>query len=166
MQTDLMDAYKRVCGRCWNQREAYERMVMEPAPRYYITPKQAFQVLSPMMRGDFTQVKQMLKLKREMYYSLYDEVVKMAEQTQFVNKSLWFIVQFAVTRPAPRFYITPMRAKNIRGMLKNNMIDSNGKVIDEKMPSYVIMREKRRREAERKRKWKQERMSEGKTVTP
>lgn len=165
MLDDLMQAYKRVCAKgCWTQGEAYERMVMEPAPRYYVTSKHAFEVLSPMMRGDFSHVRQMVTHRKYMYLDLYDEVVRMVEQPTYIGKSLWFIMQFAVQRPAPRFYISPARAKILRCMIKKGAIDDTGRVVEALWPSYASNREKKREKqrkiAERKRQWMQEKMSD------
>ena len=160
MQVDLIAAYKRVVERgCYSQTDAYERMVLEPAPRYYVSAKHAFQMLSPMMRGDFTRINQLSALKREMYYSLYREVLRMVDMPTYIGKPLWFVTQFAVQRPAPRFFISPKRAKILRNMIKSGVVDETGKVIDERWPNYVRSREKRRRFAERKKKWMQEKMS-------
>jgi hypothetical protein len=162
MQRDLIEAYKRVYSSCWTQKQAYERMVDEPAPRYYVSPKQASVILSPMMKGDFVRVDMMMPLRREMYYSLYHEVIKLCERREFIGKSLSYIMKFAVTQPAPKFYISPTRAKIIRSYIRNGVFDENGRVRDEKLPSYIICREKKRVQYQARKKWMLERMSEGK----
>lgn len=144
MQEDLIAAYKAVSGTCWTQREAYEKMVKQPAPRYYITPKQALQVLSPMVKGDFERVNMMMPRKRRMYYSLYEVVMKLSEQRSFMGKKLYYILRYAVTQPAPEFFIGANRARQIRGWLKNGSIGPSGKVDEEKVPCYARAREKKR----------------------
>lgn len=160
MQVDLINAYKKVCGSCWSQTQAYERMVEQPAPRYYVTPKQACSVISRMMKGDFERVNMMAPTRREMYYSLFDVVIKLSEKREFIGKSLSYIMKFAVAQPAPQFFISPIRARIIRGHIRNGVFDEEGKVRDEKLPSYTRCREKKRRIAEAKRRWMLEKMSE------
>jgi hypothetical protein len=163
MQQDLIAAYKRVCGNCWSQQQAYERMVNEPAPRYYVSAKQASQNIALMVRGDFSRIEMMMPLRREMYYSLFKVVQELSEKREFIGKSLSYIMKFAVVQPAPKFFISPIRGCIIRGFIKNGVFDENGKVIDAKLPSYVNTREKnRKRTKERKerKKWMLEKMLE------
>ena len=162
MYQDLMTAYKRVAPSCWTQYEAYCRMVKEPAPRYYVTAKQAYQVIARMVRGDFERVNMMLPLRRRMYYTLYDEFVALCEKPSFYNKSVWFIIQHAVERPAPEFFISPKRAKHLRCWLKAGVIDNEGKVDQERLPSYIRTKEyqrRKRQERKERKKWIAEKMS-------
>ena len=151
MHADLMKAYINVSGTCWTQMEAYEKMVKEPAPRYYITPKQAYQVLARMMKGDFEIVDMMATGKRRMYYSLFEEVLKLSEKREFIGKSLWYIVPFAVNSPAPEFFITAERARHIRGWLKSGVI-KDGRIDETIVKSYANSRnrsrQKNRKESE------------------
>lgn len=167
MQEDLMAAYARVCGDCWSQHEAYERMVNEPAPRYYVSPKQASQIIALMVRGDFSRVDMMLPLRREMYYSLFKVVQELSEKREFIGKSLSYIMKFAVVHPAPKFFISTQRGSAIRIFIKNGVFDEDGKVIDEKLPSYVKTREyarKRFKERKERKKWTLEKMLEEKVA--
>lgn len=150
---DLIEAYKAVAPLSWTQQEAYERMVKQPAPRYYVTAKQAYQVISPMMKGDFEMVNMMLPRRRRMYYCLFNEVSRMMEKTEFYNKSLRYIMQFAVTRPAPEFFICAERAKHLRLWLKNGVIDAEGKINEERLPSYKKTREYHRNKRKNKKLW-------------
>lgn len=162
MYKDLMDAYKKVAPLCWTQQEAYNRMVKQPAPRYYVTAKQAYQVIARMAKGDFERVNMMLPLRRRMYYTLFDEFVRLCEKPTFYGTSVWFIVQHAVERPAPEFFISPERAKHLRIWLKSGVIDDDGRVDERRLPSYVRTREyQRKKRIERKewKKWIAEKMS-------
>lgn len=158
MQHDVINAYKEVYAHCFTQREAYERTVLQPAPRYYITPKQALQVISPMMKGDFEMVNMMMPLRREMYYSLFNEVIKLSEKREFIGKSLSYVMRFAVLQPAPRFYIGWDRAKRIRIWLKKGYYDESGKVVEEKVRFYTT----RRDNYKRKKLWMSEKASDEK----
>jgi hypothetical protein len=137
-------------------------MVNEPAPRYYVTPRQASQNIASMIRGDFSKVDMMMPLRREMYYSLFKVVQELSERREFIGKSLSYIMKFAVVQPAPKFFISPIRASIIRGFIRNGVFDENGKVRDEKLPSYVTTREnnrKRTKERKERKQWMLERMS-------
>lgn len=134
MHADTIKAYCKVLEteKCWTMEQACAKAVKLPAPRYYVTPKQAFMVITRMIRGDFEQVNLMMPLKRRMYYSLYETVVKMTEQRAFIGKSLWYIMQYAVTQPAPEFFIKPHTLYYNRLLMKQGRIDENGKRIFKK----------------------------------
>ena len=152
LHVDLINAYKKVAPFCWSQKEAHERMVKEPAPRYYITARQACQVISPMVRGDFEMVNLMLPTRRRMYYCLFDEVVKLMDKPAFYNKSLYQIVQAAVLRPAPEFFLSPSRALHLRYWLKKGVIDEEGRVDETRLPSYIRTREYHREKSRRRKR--------------
>lgn len=106
MRKDLFDAYRKVYGSCHSQEEAWEKTIKQPAPRFYVSPKRAYHVLINMVKGDFGQVDSLPALKRKMYYDIFENVNRMSQKTEFIGKSLWFICQFAVSMPAPEFYIS------------------------------------------------------------
>ncbi|MBR1447858.1 MAG: hypothetical protein IJ588_03800 [Prevotella sp.] len=126
-QDDLIKAYNSVAMLSWSQEEAYKKAVKQPAPRYYVSPKQAAQVLAPMIRGDFERVNMMIPNKRRMYYSLFDKVIELSEKRAFVGKSLIFIVQYAVISPAPEFFCSHERLHAIRSLIKTGKLDLEGK---------------------------------------
>jgi hypothetical protein len=161
MHADLMEAYIKVSGRCWTQMEAYEKMVKQPAPRYYVTAKQAYQVLLHMMKGDFEIVDSMPIRKKKMYYSLFEQVIKLSEKRSFIGKSLWYIVPFAINCPAPEFFISAERARHIRGWLRSGAIKEDGRIDDTIVKSYVNTRVNKRTKSNRIRKkdlWMSEKM--------
>ena len=46
MQREALAAvYKEVYPKCWNQGEIWEKVARHPAPRYYITAKEAYEKL-------------------------------------------------------------------------------------------------------------------------
>ena len=130
MQDDLIKAYNRVAPSSWTQEEAYKKAVKEPAPRYYITPRQAAQVISPMVHGDFRKVNMMLPNKRRMYLSLFQKVVEMSEKRAFIGKSLTYIMQYAVLSPAPEFFCSHERIHALRSLIKTGKLDDEGRVIN------------------------------------
>lgn len=87
-----------------------------------------------------------------MYYCLYNRVVEMSEGWQFVNKSLSYIMQYAVVTPAPEFFISCTHMTKIRTFLKLGHIDEEGRIrptLVSKM-AYQRMVEKRKKMKELK----------------
>lgn len=106
MRSDMMKVYNEVYPSCWTQREAWEKTIRHPAPRFYVSPKSAYLVLSPMFfYGDFSAVNAMKPSRRRMYTALYDLVKSLTQKREFLNKSLWYIVKHAVTMEAPEFFV-------------------------------------------------------------
>ena len=106
MRKDLAEAYRHVYASCRSQGEAWRKTILQPAPRYYVSPKRAYHVMIDMIKGDFSVVDGMPAKKRKMYYDLFQNVQDMTQKTEYIGKSLWFICQFAVNSPAPEFYIS------------------------------------------------------------
>ncbi len=115
MKSDLMRIYREVSAshECRTQTEAYERTVTHEAPRFYVDARWAHQRISPMMRGDRSQLQEMSPLMREMYEDLFDVVMRLSQKERFWGKKLNYILQFAVLEPAPRFYISTVRMGQI-----------------------------------------------------
>lgn len=104
MRNDLMDAYRKVYRDCWSQEEAWRRTVKSPAPRYYISPKQAYQVLSKMRKGEGAGVS---GNRERMYNSLMETLNRLARKPEHIGKTLWSIMPFVVIEPAPEFFVEP-----------------------------------------------------------
>lgn len=146
-QDDLINAYNQVAPHCLMQDDAYRKAVKQPAPRYYISAKQAAQVLSPMVRGDFTRVDMMIPNRRRMYYSLFEKVLELSEKRAFVGKSLLYITRFAVLSPAPEFFIGGDSFRVLRSYLKNGHYDDDGRTCG--LPGRQRAYEKLKRKRER-----------------
>ena len=129
-QDDLVKAYNRVALNSWSQEEAYKKAVKEPAPRYYVSAKQAAQVIAPMVRGDFERVNMMLPNRRRMYYSLFQKVIELSEKRAFVGKPLSYVVKYAVISPAPEFFVCYNKVHEVRSFIKNGKLDDEGRVIN------------------------------------
>lgn len=129
-QDDLIKAYNSVALQCWTQEDAYRKTVKQPAPRYYVSAKQAAQIISPMVKGDFELVNMMRPNRRRMYYSLFDKVIELSEKRAFVGKPLSFIVQYAVLSPAPEFFIGYKKVHELRSFIKNGKLTDEGRVIN------------------------------------
>lgn len=146
-QDDLIKAYNSVVTSCWFQEDAYKKAVKQPAPRYYISANQARQILVPMFRGDFSRVDMMMPNRRRMYYSLFNKVIDLSEKRAFIGKSLKYIVQFAVSSPAPEFFCSHHTMDKVRDFLKNNHFDDEGR--RENIPCRVKAYEKLKKKRER-----------------
>ena len=127
MYSDLIRSYCKACENSWTMMEACDKAVRMPAPRFYITPKQARKILAPMMKGDFERVDLYDPLKRKMYYELYDIVINMCEKREFIGKSLCHIVQFAVMQPASQFFIDGHTLYCIRQDIRMGRVTEEGK---------------------------------------
>jgi len=118
MREDLMEAYREVYTKCRTQREAYEKTVTHPAPRFYVTPKQAYDMLRPMVMGDISKLEKLSPKIRSMYLEMFKILNQMTQKQEFMGKSLWFICQFLVSQPASEFYISADTFKDIFPSLK------------------------------------------------
>lgn len=147
-QDDLIKAYNKVAPYCWSQLEAYERAVRQPAPRYYVSARQAAQILSPMVRGDFSKVDKMSERRKQLYYSLFQKVVELSEKRRFYGQSLQYIVDFAVCQPAPQFFVSASSIAHIRSFLKRGLYDDDGKpvTIPWRVRSYAKLKAKREKQ--------------------
>jgi hypothetical protein len=145
MQNDLIKAYCKACDGAWTMHDACSKAVRMPAPRFYISPKQAYLVISPMVKGDFERVNLYNPLKRKMYYELFDVVMKLTEKREFIGKSLWFIMPFAVTQPASQLFVSPHTLYCIRHYIKTGKIGDDGKQI-----SHINKGKRKRDERRRK----------------
>lgn len=128
MHDDLIKAYCKACAAgSWTMHDACEKAVNMPAPRFYVSAKQAYLVISPMVKGDFERVDLFDPLRRKMYYELFDVVMKLTERREFIGKSLWHIIHFAVIQPASQFFIKPHTLYVIRHYIKTGRITDEGK---------------------------------------
>lgn len=145
-QDDLIKAYNKVAPNCWSQEDAYKKAVKQPAPRYYVSARQAAQVIAPMVRGDFERVNMMQPNRRRMYYSIFDKVMELSEKRAFIGKSLTYIVQYAVISPAPEFFVSHYALAQVRSFLKNGYFDDEGKTKNVKTRQRAYEKLKKKRE--------------------
>lgn len=110
---DLMTAYRDVACTCHRQEEAYRKVAMHPAKRFYISAKQAHEKLRKMVIGDFSEVDRMTEPRKRMYYHLFNKLNEMSQRKEYMGKSLYFICSFLVIEPAPEFFISPCRVRDI-----------------------------------------------------
>lgn len=127
LQDDLIKAYCKACDGAWTMRDACSKAVKMPAPRFYVSPKSAYLIISPMVKGDFTYVDLLIPSRRRMYYELFDVVMRLSEKREFMGKSLWYIIKFAVVQPASEFFIKPQSLYCIRQGMKRGTIGEDGR---------------------------------------
>ena len=120
MREDLMNAYREVYIKCHSQREAYTKTVQHPAPRFYITPKRAYNALVLMVKGDFSEIDALPSYKRKMYMELFEKLQQLSQRKEFIGKSLRFICPFLVIQPASEFYISANTFKDIFPSMKKH----------------------------------------------
>lgn len=113
MREDLMAAYREVVQSCWTQKEAWEKTAKHPAPRYYLTPKQAWDEMRRMVKGDFSRVDSLPTDVKRKYYSLFSKLEQLTQKREFIGKSLFYICQHLVVQPAPEFFIKPQTVRQI-----------------------------------------------------
>lgn len=115
MKNDLMQVYRQVTATydCRTQAEAYELTINHEAPRFYVDARWAHQRIAPLTRGDHSGLEKLSPLAREMYEALFDVVMRLSQKEKYWGKSLYYILQFAILEPAPRFYISPSRMGQI-----------------------------------------------------
>lgn len=124
MRKDLFIAYRDVTSKpCPSQAVAWRRTVKHPAPRYYVTPKGALNVVGPMARGDFSKLERVPKHRRKLYLCLFEEMKILAQKRAFQGKSLTCLITAAVQRPAPEFFITAETFRKIFHNAKRYGVD-------------------------------------------
>lgn len=104
MRDDLMNTYRRVFDKCRTQKEAYAKTIKQPAPRFYVSPKQAYEVMRVLVSGNTSVLERMSGTRRRMYKDMFNILLRMMQKPEYTGKSLWFICQFLVVQPAPEFY--------------------------------------------------------------
>lgn len=122
---DLLAAYREVCGSCWTQQEAWEKTAKHAAPRYYITPKAAYNKLSRMVQGDTSEIDSLSDNRRRLYYSLFEKLKDLSQRKDLIGKSLWFLCPILVMQPAPEFFIKSKTVKDI--FIKNRLYGSRSR---------------------------------------
>ncbi len=109
---DLAKAYREVYPKCWSQQEVWDKIAKHPAPRYYITAKEAYEKLRRMVVGDFSIVNALGSNKQRLYYSLFERMQELTQRKEYIGKSLWFLCPIIVSQPAPEFFMAPRTIKD------------------------------------------------------
>lgn len=92
----------------------FAEVVMKPARRFWISEERATIVISAMLRG--SRLRLVTDTKREMLAEILRRVKE--QRRLHPEKSLAATVAQVVSRPAPKFYLTPGTAKAIYYKIK------------------------------------------------
>lgn len=87
--------------------DVFNRIVECPCSRFWVSGFRAAVVVAGIMKGD--DLSTMRPLKREMFYEIYNRVIKLKEK--YPDHSLFKLASMAVLQPAPKFYLSPSSAK-------------------------------------------------------
>lgn len=129
MREDLMRCYREIAPNCITQAGAWRKTVLHPAPRYYVSARQAYQQINLYLQGRTEEIDKMKPLHRERWMCLIQEVLKIAQEPEHQGKPLTELTKIAVERPAPQFFIQPERMKSLFRNTKYNRYDKNGILI-------------------------------------
>ena len=103
---DLMKAYRRAAPTCTTQKQAWIRTAESPAPRYYITHFQAYQRMLQYFKGDRME-NYTNPYRKALFDALYETCIELSQKPEYLGMSLYKLTQFAITQPAPSFFVSP-----------------------------------------------------------
>lgn len=103
---DILVAYNRIAPECRQQADVWKRLAEEPAPRFYISHFQAYQRMLQMYKGDRT-INNLSPYRRRLFEALYDKCLELSQKREYCKLSLYQLTSFAITQPAPSFFISP-----------------------------------------------------------
>jgi hypothetical protein len=101
----------------------YEKVVNEPASRFWVTEERAAVVISKMHKGH--SLERMHPNKREMFQEIYRRAMILMEQDK--SLSVFEVAMKVVYQPAPKFYIVPGYAEIIIGRAKKKCFEERKK---------------------------------------
>lgn len=100
--------------------EIGERIVLSPAPRFWVSEERAAAVVSAIMRGK-PVLETMRPTKREMFEEIHRRVVELKELHP--DWSLCLLVFKVVNSPAPKFYMEASSALERLFKIRNGWYD-------------------------------------------
>ena len=109
MHDDLMRNFREVLMESrtgMGMNEICEATVKRPAMRFYISPLQAFKVISNIRKGNLQCLDRMPEYRREMFHEINRLVDEYITRYEFATKPLIFVVTHVISNPAPRFYVS------------------------------------------------------------
>ena len=90
--------------------KAFKDAVESPAPRFWVGEARAARIISMMRKGE-DPTEGMIPEKREMYREIYRRFLLL--QQQHPDWPIGDLVFTVVNSPAPRSYLSPIRARQI-----------------------------------------------------
>lgn len=109
MHDDMMRNFRDVLKESrtsMGMNEICEAAVKRPAMRFYISPLQAFKVVSKIRKGNLHCLDRMPGYRREMFHEINRMVDDCMMKYEFSTKPLLFVVTHVISKPAPRFYVS------------------------------------------------------------
>ena len=117
---ELYNAYKKAFQQAgMTHRKAVHIAIHTQTSRYWVSPSYIYRDILARIRGYNAKADPSSRRKkpREQRYHLYDELFRiykrLSSQRYFQGYSTYFLISFVVNRPAPQFYISYTRARNI-----------------------------------------------------
>lgn len=109
MHEDMMRNFREVLNESrpgMGMNELCEATVRRPARRFYISPLQAFKVVSQLRKGNLHCLERMPDYRREMFHEINRMVDEQMTKYEFATKPLIFVVAHVISNRAPRFYVS------------------------------------------------------------
>lgn len=105
----LMQEYDRYIDSCDHieMSAVFEHIVNQPCRRFWVSSKRARVVIARMLKGG--KLSGMRPSKLEMFQEIFRRVCILKERNP--SLTLFQLVEEVVSRPAPKFYISPGSAK-------------------------------------------------------
>lgn len=118
---ELYQAYKHAFLQPgMTHRQAIHQAINTPTSRYWVSPSYIYRDILSRIRGYNAKADPASRRKhgcRPSRHNLYDELYtiyrRLSRQRYFRGCSTYFLISFVVNRPAPQFYISYVRARNI-----------------------------------------------------
>ena len=104
---EMLRIYQLVAPDCWNQRQAYERVVKHAAPRFYILPHTLYVALYQVLNGKTKGFKFSKPVQLRMYEELLNRVIRKSQDPAYEGWSLYKLCEETILEPAPEFYCEP-----------------------------------------------------------
>ena len=92
---------------------AMTKRLCEPAPRFYVTPKHAAEVIYKIIAEGEKALDKYRPLRKQMYLDLYSVYNDFRQKPKFENMPVYKLAEYVVEQQAPQFYIELWTAKNI-----------------------------------------------------
>lgn len=117
---ELLRAYREQIGKCSVivPSEICKAVVEMPAKRFWVSDERAAIVIARMFKGD--RLTDMRNNTREMYYEIFRRVKELKKKRPAMT--IIGAVSYVVSRPAPKFYLTPGSAGMILCRIKRSML--------------------------------------------